>query len=109
MKDPKDNKTVDAFARQPMTPAERQRLHRERKKANGKTARIDCYISVKHKQMLDGVRKDRDIAAMLEQLIEAEYAEYERMPEHYHSSESESRARVKQDALDDQAQYDSLE
>lgn len=73
MKDKQDNKTIDAFERQPMSPAERKRKQRE--KMRSEKSRLDCYISNKHKKMLDELRENLSIDAMLEKLIEDEHRE----------------------------------
>lgn len=60
MKDPKDNKTIDAFKSEPKTSAERQRAYRERNIDAGDTKRLDtmissdCYSALKEISRLEG-------------------------------------------------------
>lgn len=108
MKDAADNKTIDAFARQPMSPAERKRAQRERNKANGNKTRMDCYISAEHKQMLDKIRGKVTIETILEKLIEEEYEELEKCGKLYHETYLEQIIRKKKERLGDEQNYSSL-
>ena len=53
MKDPKDDQTIDAFAKKAMTPAERKQKQRAKERENGGKARLDCYIDSMHDGILD--------------------------------------------------------
>ena len=108
MKGPKDTKTIDAFAKQPMSPAERKAAQRAREKANGHKTRIDCYISPKHKQMLDKIRGKVTLETILEKLIEDEYEELDRCGKLYHETYLEQITRKKQERLEDEQHYSSL-
>lgn len=73
MKDPKDTQTIDAFEKKPMTAAERKA--KQRANMQGRI-RLDCYISAKHKAMLDEYRlAHMTIAETIEMLIAEKFPE----------------------------------
>lgn len=105
MKDKDDDKTIDAFEKKAMTPAERKAKEREKNKDK---ARINCYISKEGKRKLDELRgKYFSIEQMLEKLIDEEYREIEDNPM-LKLSPSAQRDTVRKMAVEDQAHYDSL-